>query len=436
MALATEAVQKIRIDYSPREPQKAIHAALKANRFAVIVAHRRMGKTVSAVNHLIRAAMQCQKPRPRFAYIGPTFRMAKQTAFDYLTHFSRPIPGVSVNVSELRVDYPNGGQVRLYGADNPDSLRGLYLDGVVLDEYGLMQSNVFSEVLRPALADREGWALFIGTPNGRNQFSEIAAYAKQTEGWFFAEFKASQTGIMSAVELEAARSVMTPDEYQQEFECSFEAAVRGAIYATELQRAREDGRITRVPIEPLLPVDTAWDLGVGDATAIWFTQSLRSGEVRVVDYYESSGEGLPHYIAVLKAKGYVYGVHTAPHDIQVKEFASGRSRLEAAASLGIRFTVAPNVGIEEGIHAARMLFPKCYFDGEKCKAGLEGLQHYRRDFNQRLNEFKATPVHDFASHPADAWRYFAVSQKAPKAPVKAQPSVRLPSLGPGGWMAS
>jgi len=426
---------EVTIDYAPRPHQRALHAALDTHRFSVVVAHRRFGKSVCSVNHLIRAALTCQRERPRFAYIAPTYTMAKAIIWDYAQHYSRPIPGVSFNQSELRIDYPNKGQVRLYGADSPDSLRGLYLDGVVLDEYGLMPPRIFSEVLRPALSDREGWAFFIGTPSGKNQFYDVVQQAQRDPTWFYASYKASETNILPPHELAAARKDMTADEYAQEYECSFEAAIKGAIYVSELTAARDGGRIRAVAVDPVLPVNTDWDLGVGDATAIWFSQSLKSGEVRLVDYYEASGEGLPHYVSVLQRKGYVYGEHWAPHDIAVKEFASGRSRLEAAASLGIKFKMAPNVPLEDGIHAARMLFPRCWFDDTKCAAGLEALQHYRWDYNTRLNEFKPVPLHSWASHAADAYRYLAVRQRPP---VDARRPVQLqrPSLGgDAGWMA-
>ena len=421
----------VTIDYEPRALQWTLHDALDSHRFAVAVCHRRFGKTVCAINQLLKAALTCTRDRPRFAYLAPTYRQGKQVAWDYIQHYCRPVPSVQFNQSELRADFPNGGQLRIYGADSPDALRGIYLDGVVLDEYGLMPGNVFSEVLRPALSDRQGWAFFIGTPNGKNQFYDVAQQAKATDGWFFAEYRASQTGLIPDAELQAARLVMTQDEYDQEFECSFEAAVKGAIYSDQLAQARADQRITRVPYEPLLPVDTDWDLGVGDATAIWFTQSLKTGEIRVIDYYEASGEGLPHYAGVLKAKPYSYGSHWAPHDIQVREFTSGRSRVEAAVSLGINFRIQPQHSIEDGIHAARLLFPKCYFDEQKCKAGLEALQHYRRDYNTRLNEFKAMPVHDWASHAADAWRGLAIRQRSPQ-PQKPRATFRVPT-GPLGW---
>lgn len=413
------------IPYDPRPQQTLVHKAMRAHRFVVLVCHRRFGKTVLGVNELQRGALACDKPRPRFGYIAPTYTQGKAIAFDYMKHYARPIPDVAVNQSELRVDYPNAGQVRIYGADNPDSLRGLYFDGLDLDEFGMHPPRTYTEVLSATLVDRGGWALFKGTPNGRNQFYEISQHAKAMVAkgdphWAYLEFKASETGLLDADYLRQAREVMTADEYAQEFECSFEAAVKGAIFAAELQKARDDKRITAVPYDAALPVDTDWDLGIGDAMSVWFSQSTRSGEVRLIDYYEASGEGFPHFAQVLTRKGYVYGKHWAPHDIQVRELSSGRSRLEVAASLGIKFDVTPrlhsNVAgeVEEGIHAARMLFSRCWFDGERCKAGLEALQHYRRDYNQRLNEFKAEPVHDWSSHAADAFRGLAVRHQIPR----------------------
>lgn len=404
----------ITLSYRPRPLQAEIHRGMDTHRFGAVVCHRRFGKSVLAINHLQLAALSCTLERPRFGFIAPTYSQAKSIAWDYLLHYSQDIPGVKARVSELSVTYPNGGQVRLFGSDNPDSLRGLYFDGVVFDEYGLQSPRIFAEVVRPALSDRQGWALFLGTPAGKNQFYEVIRQAQDDPEWFYAEFKASQTGYVAAAELAAARKDMTSDEYAQEYECSFEAAIKGAYYASELQAARSQSRVGTVPLDPILPVDTDWDLGVGDSTAVWFSQSDRSGQVRLIDYYENSGEGLPHYASVLSQKGYTYGTHWAPHDIQVKELGSGRSRIETAASLGIRFKVCPNIGLDDGIHAARMLFPRCWFDAAKCDAGLEALQHYRREMNTRLNEFKAVPVHDWASHGADAFRYLAVRQSPPK----------------------
>lgn len=416
-----EEVLDVEIPYAPRELQLEIHQKLEKTRFGVVVCHRRFGKTVMAVNQLIKGATECQLERPRFGYIAPTYKQAKAVAWDYLKHYTGVIPGVTYNEAELRCDLPWGARIRLFGADNPDSLRGIYLDGVALDEFPLMQGRVWSEVIRPLLTDRQGWALFIGTPNGKNAFWDIYEQASKAPNWFRVMFKASETNIINQAELEDARRMMTEDEYQQEFECSFEASVRGAIFGKELAQAREQKRITRVPYDPMLSVYTAWDLGIKDSTAIWFYQQHAS-EVRLIDYYEASGEGLHHYANVLDKKGYRYEAHYAPHDIEVREIGSGKSRKEIARELGITFSVAPKLNLHDGLNAARMLLPRCYFDADKCQAGIEALQNYRKDFNTRLDEFKETPLHDWASHGADAFRYLAISlsesHKRKWAPIK------------------
>lgn len=416
--------QRVVIPYEPRPQQLKIHEALDQNRFAVAVAHRRLGKTVAAVNQLIKKAILCERQRPRYGYIAPTYRQGKAVAWDYLKYFTAPIPGVEVNESELRVDFL-GRQIRIYGADNPDSMRGLYFDGVVPDEVGLMPAKTWPEVLRPALADREGWALFLGTPNGKNHFYDLAQLAKKGNGWAYLEFKASDTEILVKTELEEARRSMTADEYAQEFECSFEASVRGAIYSEELRRAREGKRICRVPYDRMGLVSTFWDLGVGDSTAIWFAQMINR-EVRLIDYYENSGVGLDHYVGILKTRGYSYGQHVAPHDIEARELTTGRSRKEAAQQLGINFEVCPNLRIEDGINAARLIFDRCWFDEEKTVQGREALMNYRWDYNQRIDEYKPVPVHDWASHGADAFRIMALTVK--KIDIKPA-KINYPKLG-------
>lgn len=438
MSTGTEPVA-VQVPYMPRPLQREVGRLCRAKRFGVLVCHRRFGKTVLGVNINQQSALMCTKERPRVAYIGPTYTQAKATAFDYMQHYARPIPGVTFNQSELRVDYPNEGQARIFGADNPDSLRGIYLDRAVLDEFGLHPAKTFSEVIGPTLVDRGGSALFLGTPNGKNQFYDIAQHAKVREAagdpeWFYREYKASQTRLLDPAYLAQARSMMTDDEYAQEFECSFEAAVKGAIYSKELEAARSEQRIGIVPRDQVLKVDTYWDLGFGgqgDATAIWFVQRLRSQEIRIIDYYEAQGEGLPHYALMLRERGYIYGEHWAPHDIVVQE-STGKTRIETARNLGITFRIAPDVSVEDGLHSARMIFPRCRFDAVKCKAGLDALMHYRRDYNQRINEFKASPVHDWASHGADAFRYLAVSVQAPK---DTRPTPRTPIItsGPMAW---
>jgi len=391
--------------YRARAGQQALHD--DRARFKVVVAHRRFGKTVFAAMELLRGAAEVQAWAPRFAYVAPFYRQAKAIVWDYLKHYARRTEDARFHETELRCDLANGARISLYGADDPDSLRGLYFDGVVLDEFAQMDPRVWGEVIRPALADRGGWAVFIGTPMGRNSFWRLYEQARTAPGWRAALFRASETGTVPEAELAAARSTMSEAEYMQEFECSFDAAIRGAYYATEIAAADAGGRIGRVAYEPRLPVHTAWDLGVGDATAIWFYQ-LAGREIRLIDYYESSGAGLDHYARELQTRGYVYGEHILPHDARVQELGSGKTRVETLTALGFRPRVLDAHKLEDGIGAARLLLARCWFDAEKCTRGLEALRHYRCEWDARRQTFRERPLHDWASHGADAFRYLAM----------------------------
>lgn len=397
----------IEIPYAPRGVFLPFHE--RRQRWSAIVAHRRAGKTVACVNDLLKAALTCEKDNGRFAYVAPQFNQAKDIAWGYIKQFAQVVPGHDFNESELRADFPNGARIRLYGADNPDRLRGIYLDGVVLDEYADMRPSVWGEIIRPLLTDRQGWATFIGTPKGKNAFWEVWNNAALDPDWYGVMLKASQTGLIPQEELDAARKQMSEDQYAQEFECSFEAAIQGAYYGVQMRKAEEEGRIASVPPEPGAEVFTAWDLGIGDATAIWFAQIV-AREVRIIDYYEASGVGIDHYVRLLRDKPYTYGRHFLPHDADASELGTGKSIRESLASLGVRDTsIAPKLSVEEGINAARMLIPRCWFDARKCKDGLEALRQYRKEYDEKLKTFKLRPLHDWASHGADAFRYLAVS---------------------------
>jgi hypothetical protein len=367
------------------------------------------GKTVACINDLIRAAITCDKPEPRFAYIAPYYAQAKDVAWAYLKRFTASIPGAVTNEQELRVDLPGGGRVRLYGADNYERLRGIYLDGVIVDEFGDVDPRAWSEVIRPALADRKGWAVFIGTPKGRNHFAEIWNQAQDHPNeWYSLILKASQTGIVDPIELADSRSVMSEDQYNQEFECSFDAAVVGSYYGKLIEKAENEGRIGNVQWEPQIPVQTWWDLGIDDSTAIWFVQIL-GREIRLIDYYENSGVGLDHYAKVLKDKDYVYGNHMLPHDVQVHELSTGKSRFAFLAGLGIRGTVVRKHSVEDGINSVRSILPRCWFDKAKCSRGVEALRQYRQEWDDKGKAFRGRPLHDWSSHAADSFRYGAFS---------------------------
>lgn len=392
-------------DYQPRAVFEPLHE--RNQRWACVVAHRRCGKTVATVFDLLTHALAFKGQSGRFAYIAPFREQAKTIAWDYLKRYAAPLKP-KVSESDLHIELQsNGARVRLFGADNYDALRGMYLDGVILDEYGDMRPQVWGEVVRPLLSDRLGWATFIGTPKGKNHFWEIYRQASTDPDWLCLTIKASESGLVAAPELADARRTMTPEQYAQEYECAFDVPALGAIYREEMSAAQASGRITQVPHDPALPVHTAWDLGVGDATSIWFVQ-LVGAQVRVIDYYEATGQGIPHYVQALKAKPYTYGSHLAPHDIGVREFGSGRTRLETAQSLGITFRVLPRMTLEDGINATRVTFGRLWFDERACQQGLECLRNYRREMNQRLGELKPEPVHDWASHGADAMRYLCM----------------------------
>lgn len=365
---------------------------------------------------LVDAALRCDKPNGRFAYIAPHYNQAKDVAWTYLKQYTAPLPGVETNESELRIKLPaNGATLRLYGADNYDRMRGVYFDGVILDEYADMDPRAWSEVVRPALSDRKGWATFIGTPKGKNAFQDIWQQAKADPDWFTMMLRASETGLVDAEELADARKAMTPEQYEQEYECSFEAAIVGAYYGRDMAQAASENRIRSVPWEPSEPVYTAWDLGLDDATAIWFAQIIGS-EIRIIDYYETNNTALRDIPRVLlNEKPYTYAEHYLPHDVEIRELMTATSRKDSLEKLGVRpISVAPRVSVEEGINAVRNILPKCWFDDKKASRGIDCLKQYQREWDEKLKVFRQRPLHDWTSHGADAFRYLAM-MLAPKA---------------------
>ncbi len=398
----------INIPYDPRGWTQEFHESDK--RWKVLVCHRRSGKTTACINHLIRDA--CTHNNSRYAYIAPFYKQAKQVAWDMLKHYSRPIPGITVNESELRVDYPNGGRIQLFGADNPDALRGLGLWGVVFDEYSQQPSSIFTEIIRPALSDHKGYAIWIGTPKGRNDFARLYEENQEEKDWLTLMLRASESGIVDQEELESSRQGMSLDEFNQEFECSFDAAVKGAYYSHQLSETRTQGRVTTVPYNPEVKVDTYWDLGISDTTVIIFAQKV-GREIHIIDYTESNGKALEDYAMVLRNKSYQYGFHYLPHDIKVRELGTGRSRYEILGQhLGMNtLMVVPNIPVKDGIDAARKVFPRCWFDKDACPALLDALGSYSQEWDDKKGMFRDKPLHNWASHTADAFRMLAVGLK-------------------------
>lgn len=426
--MVTGLTREIVLPYAPRSAFKAFHG--RTTRWACLVAHRRAGKTVACINDLIRRAITDGKENGRYAYIAPYYSQAKTIAWDYLLRFSEPVR-VNANASELWVELINGARIRLFGGDNPDALRGLYLDGVILDEYADMRPRVWGEIIRPLLADRQGWAVFIGTPKGHNAFYDIWRTAQAMDTWFATSIKASTSGLLLDDELADAARGMTEDQYQQEFECSFEAAILGAYYGKEMRDVEESKRLCDVPYDPSIRVYTAWDLGYHDDTAIWFYQVTQS-EIHLIDYYAASGLSVEDYAAVVMGKGYRYERHFLPHDARAKTLASGgRSIIEQLAGYlgGIgKMAIVPGLSVQDGIQAVRMMLPRCWFDSQNTTDAVELLKQYQREWDEDKKVFRDKPRHDHTSHCADALRMLALSwreikpkepETVPKFPVMA-----------------
>jgi phage terminase large subunit len=399
--------------FIPRRLQLELRQNLR--RFNVIVCHRRFGKTVFAINHQIDKMLRNTLPSPRAAYLAPTYGQAKRIVWDYLKNYTEKVPGTVANEADLRLDYThNRARQMLLSAENPASLRGIYLDDVLLDEYAEMDPAVWSEVIRPTLNDRKGSAIFIGTPKGQNNFHKLYEYATQSGDpeWFGAMYKASETGIIHPDELASARRTMTEDEYEQEYECSFNAGLAGAYFAKELSKAESEGRVGNFPYDPALAVDTYWDLGINDMAAVWFVQSHR-GLHRCIDYYEVCGSSIPEVVEVVKKKPYALGEYVFPHDADTRDFSTGKSQLQIFYNHGCRPSrVVPRVGSKrEGINAARMIMPLVQFDRVKCKRGLEALANYQRKWNSKNNVFEESPLHNWASNGADAFQCFGLGQR-------------------------
>jgi len=404
------AASAVTIPYAPRRVFMPFHERTK--RWACLVAHRRAGKTVAAVNDIVRAAVFSKSQNPLYAYIAPYRSQAKAVAWDYFKYYARPVTR-EINESELVLELINGAKIRLFGADNADAMRGLGFDGVYMDEYGDFKPSVFGSVIRPAMSDKGAWGVMAGTPKGRNQFWDIYETARRIpDEWFVLRLPASESGLLPQSELNAAKAQLSEDQYLQEYECSFEAAILGAFFGTEMRQA--EPRINeRVVFEPGYPVHTAWDLGYRDDTAIWWYQVV-GGEVRVIDFFAVSGADIRAIAEVVVNKGYQYGKHHLPHDARAKSLQTGRSIVEQLADhLGINhLSVVPNIGLQDGIQAIRQMLPRTWFNSVKCSDGIEALRQYQREYSEDTKAFRASPRHDWTSHPADAFRMLAVAWRA------------------------
>lgn len=392
----------VTIPYIPRAHFRGLHASTK--RWKFVVAHRRAGKSVAAINEMIKKALTNPRkdPPPRYAYVGPSFEQTKDLIWGYLKHFAGGIPDVKFSEGELTCYLPNGASIRLYGgAAAYERMRGLYFDGIMLDEFAMLNPSVFSTVVRPCLADYRGWAIISGTSNGDDHFHALKKKNQNNPKWDIFSIPVTETDALHPDEVQEMTADMSDGEYAREMLCSFDAPIEGAYYGDALNQLRLDGRICSVPYDNRAQVTTWWDLGIDDMMCIWFAQRV-GREIHIIDYYENSGKGLDHYVKVIKEKPYVYNTHVLPHDVKARELGTGRSRHEVLTELGIDVFVCPMHKVEDGITAVRSILPLCWFDAEKTQTGLSALQNYHKSKAGK-------PVHNWASHPADAFRVGSVS---------------------------
>lgn len=402
-------------EYLPRNVFLPLHNRDK--RWTVVVAHRRAGKTVAMCADLVIGALETSLPKPQFAYLAPQRDQAKRVAWTYLKDLSRPYWSKPPNESELKITINNGhgGESTIYvaGADNYDALRGMYFDGVVLDETGQIRPSAWYTVLRPALSDRRGWAIFAGTPAGKNMFWNLREEARLNPNThLLLELPASKTNIIHPDELRDAKVQMTEDAFLVEYECSFDAAVPGAYFAKQIGEAYTEGRIGKFPIDPAFPVNLVADLGFTDSCSWWGWQETRDG-IRIVDFYEDDNQPIQHYIDWIKSRPYAVNPKGVwlPHDAKAKSLQTGKSIIEQFLANGIRPQLVPEMSLQDGIEAARVTIPNCYFDEEATYEGMEHLRAYMREWDEKTQTYRNRPKHDQHSHGADSFRYLALAAK-------------------------
>lgn len=404
--------------FKPRPYQAPILKALDSGFKRVLaILPRRAGKDITALNYVIR---QMWENPGVYYYIFPTYSQAKKVIWDSMTNDGQRILDyfpeellTQKNSQEMkiRMQAKNGSEslFQLVGSDNYDSLMGTNPCGVVFSEYALQDPRAY-QYIRPILTANGGWALFISTPRGKNHLWTLAELARVSPDWFYIKLSVEDTNHipMSEIAKERREGLMSEDMIQQEYYTSFEMGVEGAYYNKYIDVAKREGRIADVPWENGFKVHTAWDIGVRDSTIIIFFQTIGQ-TIRIIDCYENSKEGLEHYVEILQSKPYIYGTHIAPHDIRVKEWGSGVTRLEKARQLGVKFTLADNIEIPDGIEACRSLFSKLWIDEIKAKPLIKALENYRQEYDVKRKVYKSCPLHDWSSHFADAFRYLAVS---------------------------
>lgn len=422
-------------NYTPRAYQIPAWSYMEGDqegKRGVCVWHRRTGKDLMAINLV---ATKSQERVGLYWHLLPTYKQGRAIVWNgatregrpFLSHFPEDIVA-GKNSTEMRVTFKNGSHYQVVGTDDTNSLVGTNPIGCIFSEYSLHDPGAW-DLIRPILLENGGWALFIYTARGRNHGYTMLEMAKKNKRWFSQVLVAGDNGtrredgtpVFSDEMIAEERATGMPEEMiQQEYFCSFDAPFVGSYYGSQMLLAEKTKRIVDYTLyEPKLPVETWWDLGMDDSTTIWFVQRYGT-EIRLIDYYENSGEGLAHYAKALSGQSdgsyhrsaYTYSKHLGPHDIEVRELGTGVSRRKAAKDMGIKFTVGKRHEVEDGIEAVRTVLAQCWFDGKRCERGIEALRQYRKKWDENNKVFLNHPLHDWTSHGADSFRIGAMGMKA------------------------
>lgn len=398
-------------NFTPRNYQKRLLSQMdKGTKRAICIWHRRCGKDKTLINLISKKAFE---KKGIYYYFFPTYAQGRKVLWDgidsngfaLIDHFPKELIK-NKNDQQMKITLKNGSIFQIIGTDDIDSIRGTNPIGAVFSEYAFQNPEAW-EVIRPILAENSGWAVFNTTPNGKNHAYKMYKMAEKNPNWYAEKLTISDTNVISEDFIEEERQEgMSEDMIQREYYCSFEASIEGAYYAKFIKKPQ----IKDIPEEKEIKVDTWWDLGMSDSTAIIFTQTINK-EIRVIDYLEASGESLDFYIQQISKKPYQYGTHHAPHDIRVRELGTGKSRWEIARKAGIDFKIVKNIPLIDGINAGRNILKQCHFDRKKASRLLECLEHYQKAYDFKLKMYKSHPLHDWSSHGADAFRYMAVGHK-------------------------
>lgn len=424
-------------NYTPRDYQLPFLRAMDNGvRNAIQVWHRRTGKDKTDLNFTIKEMM---KRVGNYFYVYPTYAQGKKAMWDnigkdgfpFLGHFPKEILAGPPNQTEMKIKVKNGSQFQIIGSDSIDTVMGTNPAGIVYSEFSLQDPSA-ADYMSPILLENGGWQVYNFTPRGKNHAYDLYENVKNNPKWFTQILTVDDTGgIITEEMLQSERDRGVSEEHiRQEYYCDFNGPMEGAVYGAEMRAIQSEGRVCRVPYDPALLVDTWWDIGVGDATAIWFTQTSFT-DVRVIDYQEDNGKSMDHYARFIKSKPYAYGSHNGPHDMNQRQKNTAKTLADYAKNLGLNFNVCKRESVETGVNAVRMFLRKCVFD-EKCRKGIDGLNAYKYQWDAKKEMYSTKPYHNWASNPADAFRTLAMNHRE----ARVAPKQERPRRQATNWMSS